>query len=222
MKIYLLAILIFLTIPVLTFAQKWQPGYFNDVKNNKVEGLIQAYPSGKGPIKGQGFILYKETDKSPEIKLSANDVKWFVAGKDSFAVAHPPMGETWPNELDFVRVVLDEPLKLYAFKGGKGGSGGGVHLSPGLGVGIGGGSYAGGGLGISFGGGGGGKNRSAYYFGATTAELTQLNNENFEDVMAEIMGDEPQVVDAIRSHHFGLSNIDKLVAYFKQVQASHQ
>lgn len=216
-----LIILFLMLIVVSAKSQKWQPGYFNDTKNNKVEGLIQTNPSGKGPIKGEGFIVFKESDKASEIKLSASDIKWFVAGKDSFVVAHPPIGQTWPNELDFVRVIVDEPLRLYAYRGGKGG-GSGVHLSPGIGVGVGGGSYAGGGLGISFGGGGGGKNKVTYYYGVTTAELADLTPENFEDVMSEIMGDEPQVVDAIHAHKFALSNIDKLIAYFKQVKASHQ
>ncbi|OKS87112.1 hypothetical protein [Mucilaginibacter polytrichastri] len=206
---------------LLSFAQKWQPGYFIDSKDNRMDGLIQPYPGGKAPVKGQAFIVYKQNKDANEMKLSAGELKYFVAGKDSFVVTHPAMGEVWPNEFDFVRVVLNEELKLYVYRGTiKGGSP--VQISPGLGLGAGtGGSYVGGGLGISFGG-GGAKHVITYYYGNNTAELRELSPLNFEDIMAEIMGDEPDVVDRIKSHMYNLGNIDKLIAYFKQVQASHQ
>jgi hypothetical protein len=82
-----------------------------------------------------------------------------VAGRDSFVVAHAPGNETWAKrEFDFVRVAIDEPIKIYATRGaGNGGSGGGkkVQVSPELGIGT--GSYGtsyGGGVGINIGGGG--------------------------------------------------------------------
>ncbi|QQL50636.1 hypothetical protein [Mucilaginibacter ginkgonis] len=209
-------------------SQKWQRGAFTDVKNNRLEGLIQASPSGKGPIKNEGFIIYKESDNAPEVRLSASDIKGFVAGTDSFAVAHPPMGQTWPNETDFVKIVINEPLKLYVYRGGSRGSGGGkgVHFSPGLGVGYGGGGYGGGGyggagLGISIGGGGnGGSSRTAYYFGATTAELTELTPQNFEDVMSEIMGDDTEILEALRNHQYNYGNLDKLLKRYKATVAT--
>jgi hypothetical protein len=211
----------FATISLLSFAQKWQPGYFVDVKDNVMKGIIQPYPSGKGPVKGQGYINFKENKDANEIKLSAGDLKYFVAGKDSFVVAHPSMGEIWPNEFDFVKVVLDEELKLYVYRGEKSG-GSPVHVSPGLGLGLGtGGSYVGGGIGLSFGG-GGNKAKLTYYYGANPGELRELTPLNFEDVMAEIMGDEPDVVDRIKGHLYNMGNIDKLIAYFIQAQASHK
>lgn len=211
----------FATISLFSFAQKWQPGYFTDVKDNQMRGFIEAYPSGKQPVKGQGFIIFKENKDANEIKLSASDLKYFVAGKDSFVVAHPSMGEVWPNEFDFVRVVVDEDLKLYVYRGNLSG-GSPVHISPGLGLGLGtGGSYVGGGLGLSFGG-GGAKHVITYYYGANPAELVALSPLNFEDVMAEIMGDEPEIVDRIKSHMYNMGNIDKLIAYFQQAQAARQ
>lgn len=222
----ILIILFFMLSVVSAKSQKWQPGYFIDTKNNQMSGFVLPYPGGKGPIKNEGFIVFKADKDANEMELSASDLKFFVAGKDSFVVAHPPMRETWPNETDFVKVVLDEELKLYAFgKSSKGGSG--IHLSPGIGIGIGsggfgGGSYAGGGLGVSFGGGGAGRTRATYYFGANPAELTLLTPSNFEDVMIEIMGDEPEVADKIRDHKYDLGNIDKLIKYFKEVTAAHK
>lgn len=210
-------------------SQSWLPGYFYDVKGTKNPGLIRIDPRGKGPIKGEGFIEYKENAKAESIKLSASDLRSFVAGKDSFIVAAAPRQGWSKYDLDFVQVVVDAPLRLFEAQGGAGGGGGG--FSPGLSVGAGGGTggYGGGfGGGVSggvsipiFGGGGGrGGGKTLYFYGANTAEMQLITNENFVDVMSEIMGDEPEVVEKIQTKKFGPNNIEKLIAYFKQVQAA--
>ncbi|WP_345951486.1 hypothetical protein ABDD95_08630 [Mucilaginibacter sp. PAMB04274] len=213
-----------LLLNLSAFAQKWQPGYFFDTKGNKVPGLIQIGQTGKGPIKNEGFIIYKDNPKANEIKLSASDIKYYVAGKDSFIVAHPPSYETWPKaELDFVRVELDEPLKLYVYQGGS--SGGGFKLSPSFSGGFGTGGYGGGGVGISLGGGGGNggySTRITYYFGASVGEMSQVTPMNFVDVMSDIMGDEPQVVEAIQKGKFSINKMDNLIKYYKDVKTSHK
>ena len=215
-----------LTITLITFtaqAQKWQPGYFFDTKGNKVPGMIQTGQTGKGPIKNEGFIIYKENPKANEIKLSASDIKYYVAGKDSFIIAHPPAYETWPKaELDFVQVELDEPLKLYTYRGGSSGRGGGFKVSPGFSGGIGGGGYGGGGVGISIGGGNnGGYSKGAnYYYGASVGEMTQVTPINFIDVMTDIMADEPQAVEAIQKGKFNISKMEALISYYKKLKAA--
>jgi hypothetical protein len=215
---------IFILFATACSAQKWQPGYFFDVKGNKVPGLIQVNPKGKGPIKNEGFIIYKDNEKSNEIKLSTSDVKYFVAGKDSFIVAHPPSYETWPKaDMDFVKVELDEPLKLYTYQSGTGGGGGGFKLSPSFGAGFGSGGYGGGGVGISLGGGGangGGSNRAVYYFGPSVAEMSQITPMNFKDVMADIMGDEPQAVEAIQRGKFSINKMEALLKYYRELKAA--
>ncbi|MDB5157037.1 MAG: hypothetical protein JWR50_1744 [Mucilaginibacter sp.] len=215
-----------------TYGQSWLPGYFYDVKGTKNPGLIRVDPRGKGPIKGEGYIEYKENAKAESIKLSASDLRSFVAGKDSFIVAAAPRQGWAKYDLDFVQVAVDGPLRLFEAQGGAGGGGGG--FSPGLSVGAGGGTggYGGGGFGggvsggVSipiFGGGGGGRGsgKTAYFYGANTAEMQPITNENFIDVMSEIMGDEPEVVEKIQTKKFGPNNMEKLIAYFKQVQAGH-
>ncbi len=204
-------------------AQKWQPGRFTDVKGNQVNGLIRINPSGKAPIKDESFIEFREDKKAEPFKLSASDLKSFVVGKDSFVVAHAPQNETWArNETDFVKVVLDEdPVKIYAANGGAGGSGFG--FSPGISTGIGSGGYGGFGAGLGGGisipiGGGRRSEKTTWYFGENTAEMKRLTNENFEDIMTDIMGDYPDVVDKIRSKVYVLANIDKLIAYFKHIK----
>jgi uncharacterized protein YneR len=215
-----------LFVSLLANAQKWQPGYFFDIKGNKVPGLIQVAPGGKGPVKNEGFIIYKDNPKANEIKLSASDLKYFVAGKDSFVVAHPPSYETWAKaEFDFVRVELDEPLKLYVYGGGSSGGGGGFKVSPSFSGGFGTGGFGGGGVGINIGSGGGGNgyNRGAtYYFGASTGEMSQVTPMNFVDVMCDIMGDEPRVVEAIQQGKFNLSKMPALIKFYKDVKASRQ
>lgn len=201
-------------------SNKWLPGRFTDIKGNIETGFIRVNPSGKGPVKDEGFIEFRENNKTEPFKLSASDLRSFVTGKDSFVVAHAPKNESWnKKEFDFVRVVINGDVKLYASKSGKG-SGHGIGFSPGIGIGTGGyGSGIGGGISIPIGG-GGKSEKTVYYFGANTAEMRPLTNENFEDIMTDIMGDEPDVVDKIHAKVYVLANIDKLIAYFNQVRGS--
>ncbi len=221
-------LIFYLLICTAVFAQKWQPGSFTDIKGNKESGLIRENPSSKGPIKDEGFIEFKDDSKSNPYKLSASDLKSFTVGKDSFIVAHAPHNTFWTKkELDFVKVALDEETKLYVAIVGTGGSGKkGIGVSPefGGGVGTGGSSGMGGGLAVNLGGGGGGygKISTTYYYGPNTAAMEQLTPINFKDIMSDVMGDEPDVVEKIQAGQFNLGNIDKLIAYFKEVKASHQ
>ncbi|MEO6150887.1 MAG: hypothetical protein ABIN95_09265 [Mucilaginibacter sp.] len=219
-----LFIILFCGGTISAHAQKWQPGSFTDIKGNTETGFIRADPSGKGPVKDEAFIEFKHDNKMNPIKLSAGELRSFIVAQDSFVVAHAPGNQSWAGkELDFVKVVLDEEIKLYLGSGGSGGRG--VSVNPGLagGIGTGGGGYGGvgGGVGISFGG-KGGRSKTAYYFGATTAEMEPLSPINFNEIMSDIMADEPEVVDQIRQKKFHLGNIETLIAYFKKVKASHQ
>lgn len=221
MKYFFLLILAVFTSAA--FAQKWQPGYFYDIKGNKVPGLIQHNPGGKGPIKNEGFIIYKDNPKANEIKLSASDIKYYVIGKDSFIVAHPPSYEVWPKgDLDFVKVELDEPLKLYTY-GSSSGGGGGFRVSPSFSGGFGTGGYGGAGVGINLGSGGGGRSsRVTYYFGTGVGDMSQVTPMNFIDVMTDIMADEPQAVEVIQQGKFNITKMQGLVNYYKQLKTSRK
>ncbi|HEK20697.1 MULTISPECIES: hypothetical protein [unclassified Mucilaginibacter] len=217
-----IAILFSLTVQS-AFAQKWLTGYFIDVKGNKTEGFIYPNPGGKGPIKGEGFINFKESEKAEPYSLSTSDLQSFVAGKDSFVVAHAPGNETWnKQEFDFVRVALNEEIKIFATRGAGSGGGKKIHVSPGVGIGA--GSYGaayGGGLGISFGdGNGGNSNKLSYYYGGNTATMQHLTDANFRDIMSEAMGDEPEVVAQIQAGKYNLRSIEKLIQYFNKVKAA--
>jgi hypothetical protein len=221
----ILIILFFMLIYVSAKSQKWQPGSFTDIKGNKVTALIRENPSNKGPIKDEGFIEVKDNAKSNPYKLSASDLKSFIIGKDSFVVAYAPPNAAWTKkELDFVKVALDEETKLFAANGATSGGGSGFGVSPEFGGGIGTGGYGGIGGGVAINLSGGGRKSkviNTYYYGANTAEMKQLTPINFKDVMSDIMGDEPDVVEKIQAGQFNLGNVDKLITYFKQVKASH-
>jgi len=225
----ILIILFCMLIAVSAKSQKWQPGSFTDIKGNKVSGLIRENPTSKGPIKDEGYIEFKDDSKANPYKLNASDLTSFTIGRDSFVVAHAPGNSNWSKkELDFVEVVLDEETKLYGANVATGGGGGGrgVSVAPEFGGGIGSGGYGGfgGGVGINLGGGGSGKGKviATYYYGTNTATMQQLTPMNFKDVMSDIMGDEPDVVDKIQSGQFNINNVNKLIAYFKQVKAEHK
>src|ERR1700761_6216031 len=134
-----------------SYAQKWQQGYFYDVKGNKETGFIWARPGGKGPIKDEAFIEFKENNKENPYKLSASDLSSFVVGRDSFVVAAEPQTSNWQYSMDFVKVAVDEDIKLYLFRGeGNGGVGSGIQPNFEGGIGGGTGGYGGGiGAGIS-------------------------------------------------------------------------
>jgi hypothetical protein len=221
----ILIILFFMLICLSAKSQKWQPGSFTDVKGNKVTGLVRENPPGKGPVKDEGFIEFRDDDKTNPYKLSAGDLKSFTIGKDSFVVAHAPHNTYWTKkELDFVQVALDEDIKIYVARVGSGDGGKGFGIEPEMAAGMGSGGYGGvaGGVGINLGGGGGGKKQRTFYYGPNTAEMEQLTPINFKDIMSEVMGDEQDVVDKIQAGQFNINNIDKLIAYFKQVKASHK
>ncbi|MDB5007634.1 MAG: hypothetical protein JWP45_2027 [Mucilaginibacter sp.] len=210
-------------------SRKWLPGHFTDNKGNLGVGLMRIDPSDHGPVKNEDFIQFKENPKANPIELSAGDLRSIVIGKDSFVVAHVMENRAKEkNGLGFVRVVLDEDVKLYAAKDERAGGRGGISFGPEVGAGIGFGG-GGGGFGWGLGGGisiplGGHGSRNSftggYYFGADPAEMKPLTNENFQDVMTDIMGDYPEVVNKIAEKVYNLDNIDQLIAYYRQVKAA--
>jgi hypothetical protein len=226
MKIHVLTgsilFLCFLGLIDNAFAQKWLPGHYTGIKGDLQTGMIYMNPSGKSPVPGEAFIEFKVNDKSNPYKLSASDLKSFVIGRDSFVVAAEPQTGRWQHSVDFVRVVLEEDVNLYVFKGYVSGGNSGIEPDVEAGIGGGTGGYgAGVGIGLTIPIGRSGSNRTIYYYGLNTAQMHQLTNANFMDIMSNIMGDEPDVVEAIRENKYDLGNMNKLLNYFKQVQASH-
>lgn len=230
-RVIFIAVLIVMSTSA--FAQKWYEGHFTDRKGNREDGFIDPNPGGKGPVKDEAFIAFRDGQKTNPFKLSASDIQSFVIGRDSFVVAHAPGNSTWSNrEFDFVKVALDEPVKLYVSKGGtvsgkSRGFGSAFHPTIGTGIGTGGyGTYGGvgGGVEVPIGGGGysdGGKtvNKITFYYGENTANMREITPENFRDVMSDIMGDYPDIVDDIQENKYNLGNIDKLINRYLAAKA---
>ena len=195
---------------------QWDDGYFYDANGKKVPGQIVVSPSGRSPQDSEGFILFRKDKGEEKEKLTASMVHSFVAGRDSFTVAHAPRTGVWTGRsIDFVKVLVNEPTKLYATTGG---AAGGRGMSPGIrpSLGIGGGSFGsgiGGGLGINLGG-GGGKSKPVYYYGDDPNSLTELRKDNFVEIMSEIMASQPEIVEKIKNKKYRYGNMDQLVLDF--------
>ncbi|MVN20662.1 hypothetical protein [Mucilaginibacter arboris] len=219
---------LFLTIAFSASAQlglnQWDDGYYYDSNGKKVIGQIVVNPSGRSPENSEGFILFRKDKGEEKDRLSASMIRSFVAGKDSFTVAHAPRSEDWTGKrIDFVKVLVDEPLKLYATTGDGNGNGGGMRPGIRPSFGIGGGSFGGGmggGLGINLGGGrgGGGRGKSAYFYGDNPNSLTELKRDNFIPIMTEIMASEPEIVEKIKNKKYKYGNMDQLVLDFYKLK----
>ena len=216
--LFLSAILFAVSANAQVLGSKFRPGYYYDINGQKVEGLIRS-GTGKKPIGGEGYITFKEDEKAEKQNLSASMIHGFVIGTDSFTVAHAPRQGNWSaNELDFVEVMINAPLKLYAINSSGGGGGGRSGLSPGIGFGMGGGLGIGTGLGLSLGSGafGGGGGHIVYYYGSDTGTITEIKKQNFVEVMSEVMDDEPQTVEDIKNKKYKFGDMDKLVDYYNK------
>ncbi len=228
MKLFLLPLCVcFLLLSGQSMAQDWQHGSFIDTKGNKETGLIRR--SRKQPIKDEAAIEFKDDSKANPYTLSASDLKSLIIGRDSFVVAAAPQTSDWRNYLDFVKVAFDDDpdMKLYIFQGSaSGGHGGGIHPEVGVGVGTGIGGYGGGvGAGVGGGievpiGGHGGSNKVIYYYGANTAQMKPLTEATFVDIMSEMLGDVPDIVDALHQHKYNIGNINKLIADYRKAIAA--
>lgn len=219
----LTSIILFSLLGLGAFAQSWQSGHFYDKRGGKNTGFIRQNPPGKGPIKDESFIEFKAYEKDPVQMLSASDIRSYVAGRDSFIVA-ASLTDDWATErLDFVRVAVDAPIKLYMARvGNVSGRGKAVRVNPAVSTGIGTGGYGsglGGGVAINIGRGGNGGTRIAYLYGESASRMQPITDQNFVDVMTEVMGDEPDVVEQIKNNKFNLRNIEQLIALFYKVQS---
>ncbi|MFD0751547.1 hypothetical protein ACFQZS_15450 [Mucilaginibacter calamicampi] len=215
-----------LLLSLLSFsaiAQKWQQGYFYDKRGVKNVGYVNQTPSGKGPIKNEAFIEFKEYEKDKPMKLSASDMKSYVVGRDSFVVS-VSLTDDWASEqMDFIRVAINAPLKLYMAKVGNiNARQKAVSVNPALSTG-----YGSGGLGGGLGGGvsinlgrnrGGGGTHIAYLYGESTNGMKAITEENFIDVMIEVMGDEPAAVEQLRSGKVTLRDMEKIIAYYHKLE----
>jgi hypothetical protein len=117
LKYLLFSIAFVCFLSISAHAQIWQPGYYTDVQGVKYAGIIRPAPGGKGPFPGEGYIEFKDSENGEVIPLSTSDLQSFVVGQDSFVVAKAPAAGKWSKmQSDFVRVVMNEEVKIYALR----------------------------------------------------------------------------------------------------------
>lgn len=197
---------------LLGLGNRWEAGYYYDVNGQKVNGLIDQRPSGRSPQPGEGFILFKETKDAEKQKLSASMIRSYVIATDSFTVTHNNYNELrTENGMDFIKVLVDEPLKLYA-----GSTHTGSAVRPSIGGGLGSGGGIGGGISINLG--KGGSSRFVYYYGTNPDMLTEVTRKNFAEIMTEIFASQPDAVEKIKNKTYKFNDIPDLVAYFNQLK----
>ena len=213
-------------------SQDWEQGYIYDTAGVKQTGLIRF--AEKSPIKDEAAIVFKQTKSAPDSYYTASALRSFIMSRDSFVVATQPGNAAWNYYYDFVQVIFnDGELKLYALYDSPGepvnGNGSNSHFSLGLGFGTGFGSYGrhfGGGIGAGFAIPLGGSNRNyptgtMFYYGASTTHMKALNNQNFIDIMSEILGDETKIADRLHAGKYNLGNMDKLLRDFYKERSKH-
>lgn len=199
---------------ILGLGNRWEAGYYYDVNGQKVNGLISRDPSGKSPQPGEGFIICKAAKDAEKQKLSASMIRSFVIGRDSFTVTHNTHNELRTlNGIDFIKVLVNEPLKLYAATAAVE-----KAVSPAIGGGFGNGGGIGGGVSINLG--RGSASRFVYYYGTNPDLLTEVTHKNYVEILSEIMASQPEAVEKIRNKTYKFNDLPKLTAYFNQLRTA--
>ncbi|MGV8880283.1 MAG: hypothetical protein ACOH2A_14785 [Sphingobacteriaceae bacterium] len=217
-SILIISLLFFQTVSnaqLLGLGNRWEAGHYYDVNGQKVDGFISRDPAGKSPQPGEGFIIYKAAKDAEKQKLSASMIRSFVIGLDSFTVTHNTHNELRTlNGIDFIKVLVNEPLKLYAANAAVGRA-----VSPAIGGGFGSGGGIGGGVSINLG--RGGASRFVYYYGTNPDMLTEVTHKNYVEILSEIMAGQPEAVEKIRKKTYKFNDLPKLIVYFYQLKTTN-
>ncbi|MEO6150890.1 MAG: hypothetical protein ABIN95_09280 [Mucilaginibacter sp.] len=184
-----------------SYAQSFKAGHYYDTTFTKVSGLINS----KGT-----YIWFKKDKDADKTKIPAADMNSYVADADSFVVSRMPEMVKIP----IVKVLINNPVKLYVAKQGSKFNWGSVLAGVAIGV----------GTGISTGvsvipnmGG----NQAVYYlYGYGPDDLSTLDAKNFIPVMSGIMSDRPDLVEKIKNKKININNIEKWVNIYNKERAA--
>jgi len=183
-------ILLLVGLSIASKAQKFENGYYYDLEGKKVVGKIKNLSSSRSKlfIKHQPHIVF-QSDSVEKIKLYTNMIKSFVVGTDSFVVN----SEAEPK---FIHVVLDGPVKIYAYYQESSGT-----------VGLGGIMTA------------MGPNAKGFYsYGTDPNNVTPITRKNYAKFMIERLTDEPQVVELIKDKTYTYLEIWDMVDTYKKLK----
>lgn len=178
---------------VVCKAQKFQDGYYYDLADKKVSGKIKNLTSIEKSIFSDKPHIVFQSDSVKKVSLYADMIKSFVIGVDSFVVSSE-------KEPKFIHVVLDWPVKLYAYYKRTSSSMGG---------------FGAGGLSFSMGMNG---DKGYYSYGPDLDNLTPLTRKNYAKYMIELLADEPQVVALIKDKTYTFGEIWDMVDLYKKLK----
>ncbi|RYE16841.1 MAG: hypothetical protein EOP51_25070 [Sphingobacteriales bacterium] len=201
-RILLSAIISTIFFSANAYAQKWKNGHYYDTTFTKVSGLIQSKET---------YILFKKDKNADKIKILANDMNSYVAGTDSFIVSRMPEMAKIP----IVKVLIDNPVKLYVAKqSAKFGWG---SVLAGVAIGVGTGVATGVSIAPNIGGG-----SAAIYFlyGYGPDDLQPLTSQNFIKVMSGIMSDNPGILEKIKDRTANINNLEEWVNFYNKEKAA--
>jgi hypothetical protein len=99
-------------------AQPYQSGYFITLDHKQVKGSIKFAPILCGHLTSNGSvpgrIKVKPENESKVFELTADEIRGFVAGADSFVIMkNIPVSEREHFKRDFVKVEAQGPLDLF-------------------------------------------------------------------------------------------------------------
>jgi hypothetical protein len=202
-------ILFFLSVSIIAMsakAQDWKPGYYYDTTGVKHTGLIEISTMDNAArynnIKTIASDVFRIKVNSNIQEVYAFDVKAVVADADSFVVQHSfrtnrrgvikkDTNGTPYRFAAFFQAELDRSdIKLYSQEKA-GNSMYFNHVSM---------------LGPNF---------VDYYYGKSVDNIVWITNENFIEVMSNIMKDSPGIVAKIQKGDFKLRKMDKLLKAYK-------
>lgn len=172
-------------------AQQYKTGYFITADEKKVKGTIKYKSTEYGfmttaeSVPGQ--IKFKPDGEKKAIKLSANEIRGFVAGKDSFAIIRNiRISESQYFKRDFARVTKLGRINLY------------VHYS----------QLPSGRFGVSV--------KQVFVLVKEKEEVSCIYNRYQKAEFSKLIADWPKLVDQIEKDWNWMEKIPDLVAQYNQ------
>jgi hypothetical protein len=196
-------IVVFLVvIPLqITFAQSFHPGYFITLDGKRIDASIKFKSIQSGHLVSGGSvpgkIKIKPTNESSVYELTADEIKGFVMGTDSFVVMRNiPVSETDHIKRDFVKVEVVGKLTLL------------IHCSR-----IPNGRY-------------GSKIKKVYIvLPEGTTRLTAFHNRYQKDKFVQMIDDDPELSEKVKQDWQWMSRLPATIreynSYFREVQAKN-
>jgi len=162
----------------------YESGYYYTHSGEKFSGFIKWECSGWSREIGANYILFKSAAGEKKVRLTTNDIKAFVIGKDSFAIIKSIVRGIAKYDKDFARVVSTGSLTLYSHcEETKAGG----YTSTGI---------------------------ECFYFIRKNDSLYRLKRKDFQDSVEFLFGDNKVIMNQINNGSLTFDNIEQIVAEY--------